>query len=138
MILFNKKAKNKRFINKMYINANKINEIRFFEKGLFYTNFIIRNILFSLDNGYRFEMFPVEIDILRRLNLEKYEDYLSIYSPVDRKIDEFEELIKQHRSEFLNIIDEIESEVDFVFNKMANGGENTVIKLDYLRFKRCL
>ena len=133
MILINEKAK-----NKMYINSSKINEIKFFEKGLFYTTFIIRNILFSLDNGYRFEMFPVEIDILRRLNLEKYEDYLSIYSPVSKKIDEFQELIEQHRFEFLKIVDEIESEVDFVFNKMASGGEETVIKLDYLRFKRCL
>ncbi len=129
----------------MYINSSKINEIKFFEKGLFYTNFIIRNILFSLDNGYRFEMFPVEIDILRRLDLEEYEDYLSIYSPVSKKIDEFEEVIKQHKFEFLKIIDEIESEVDFVFNKMAyelhkicSGGEETTIKLDYLRFKRCL
>ena len=133
MILFNKKIN-----NKMYINSSKINEIKFFEKGLFYSEFIIRNILFSLDNGYRFEMFPVEIDILRRLDLEKYEDYLSIYSPVSRKIDEFKEVIKQHKLEFLKIVDEIKSEVDFVFNKMANGGEETVIKLDYLRFKRCL
>ena len=133
MILFNEKTK-----NKMYVNSSKINEIDFFEKGLFYTNFIIQNILFSLDNGYRFELFPVEIDILRRLNLEKYEDYLSIYSPVDRKIDEFEEVIKQHRSEFLKVVDEIENEVKKVFNLMVVGGEDKFIKLDYLRFKRCL
>lgn len=133
MILINEKTK-----NKMYINSSKINEIKFFKKGLFYTTFIIRNILFSLDNGYRFEMFPVEIDILRRLNLEKYEDYLSIYSPVSKKIDEFKEVIKQHRFEFLKVVDEIESEVDFVFDEMASGGEGTAIKLDYLRFKRFL
>lgn len=136
MILFNEKINT--INNKMYINADKINEIEFFEKGLFYTTFIIRNILFSLDNGYRFEMFPNELDILKRLNLEEYKDYLSIHSPVDRKIDEFKAVIKQHGSEFLRIIDEIESEVDSVFNKMATGGEETIIKLDYLRFKRCL
>jgi len=122
MILLNEKTK-----DKMYVNSSKINEIKFFEKGLFYTTFIIRNILFSLDNGYRFEMFPVEFDILKRLNLEEYKDYLSIYSPVSKKIDEFEEVIKQHRSEFLKIVDE-----------MTSGGEEKVIKLDYLRFKRCL
>lgn len=133
MILFNEKTK-----NKMYINANKINEIKFFEKGIFYTAFIIRNILFSLDNGYRFEMFPVEIDILRRLGLEEYKDYLSIFNPVSKKIDEFQELIENHRFEILKIVDEIESEVDFVFDEMASGGEGTVIKLDYLRFNRCL
>ena len=133
MILINKKTK-----DKMYINSSKINEINFFEKGLFYSEFIIRNILFSLDNGYRFEIFPVEIDILRRLNLEEYQDYLSIHSPVNRKIDEFKEVIKQHWFEFLNILCEIESEVNSVFNKMATGGEETIIKLDYLRFKRCL
>lgn len=136
MILFNEKINT--INNKMYINADKINEIEFFEKGLFYTTFIIRNILFSLDNGYRFEMFPNELDILKRLNLEEYKDYLSIHSPVDRKIDEFKAVIKQHGSGFLRIIDEIESEVDSVFNKMATGGEETIIKLDYLRFKRCL
>ena len=133
MILINKKTK-----DKMYINSSKINEINFFEKGLFYSEFIIRNILFSLDNGYRFEMFPVEFDILKRLNLTEYKDYLSIHSPVSRKIDEFKEVIKQHWFEFLKIIDEIESEVNSVFNKMATGGEETIIKLDYLRFKRCL
>ena len=133
MILFNKKTK-----DKMYVNSSKINEINFFEKGLFYSEFIIRNILFSLDNGYRFEMFPVEIDILKRLNLKEYQDYLSIHSPVERKIDEFKEVIKQHRFDFLKIVDELESELDSVFNKMSNGGEETVIKLDYLRFKRCL
>lgn len=133
MILFNEKTK-----NKMYINSSKINEIKFFEKGLFYTTFIIRNILFSLDNGYRFEMFPVEFDILKRLNLEEYKDYLSIYSPVSKKIDEFKEVIKQHRFEFLKIVDEIESEVDFVFDEMASGVEGTAIKLNYLRFTRCL
>ena len=136
MILFNEKINT--INNKMYINADKINEIEFFEKGLFYTTFIIRNILFSLDNGYRFEMFPNELDILKRLNLEEYKDYLSIHSPVDRKIDEFKAVIKQHGSKFLRIIDEIESEVDSVFNKMATGGEETIIKLNYLRFKRCL
>ena len=133
MILINKKTK-----DKMYINSSKINEINFFEKGLFYSEFIIRNILFSLDNRHRFEMFPVEIDILRRLNLEEYQDYLSIHSPVNRKVEEFKEVIKQHWFEFLKIIGEIESEVDSVFNKMATGGEETIIKLDYLRFKRCL
>ena len=133
MILINEKTK-----DKMYINSSKIIEISFFEKGLFYTTFIIRNILFSLDNRYRFEMFPVEIDILKRLNLEEYQDYLSIHSPVARKKDEFKEVIKQHRFDFLKIIDEIESEVDSVFNKMATGGEETIIKLDYLRFKHCL
>ena len=133
MILFNKKTK-----DKMYINSSKINDINFFEKGLFYSEFIIRNILFSLDNGYMFELFPNEFDILKRLNLEEYKDYLSMYSPVDRKIDEFKEVIKQHRFDFLKIIDEIESEVDSVFNKMATGGEETIIKLDYLRFRRCL
>ena len=133
MILINKKTK-----DKMYINSSKIIEISFFEKGLFYSEFIIRNILFSLDNGYRFEMFPNELDILKRLNLEEYQDYLSINSPVSRKIDEFKEVIKQHWFEFLKIIIEIESEVDSVFNKMATGGEETIIKLDYLRFKRCL
>lgn len=136
MILINEKINT--INNRMYINADKINEIEFFEKGLFYTTFIIRNILFSLDNGYRFEMFPNELDILKRLNLEEYKDYLSIHSPVDRKIDEFKAVIKQHGSGFLRIIDEIESEVDSVFNKMATGGEETIIKLDYLRFKRCL
>lgn len=136
MILINEKINT--INNRMYINADKINEIEFFEKGLFYTTFIIRNILFSLDNGYRFEMFPNELDILKRLNLEEYKDYLSINSPVDRKIDEFKAVIKQHGSGFLRIIDEIESEVDSVFNKMATGGEETIIKLDYLRFKRCL
>ena len=133
MILINEKAR-----DKMYVNSSKINEVKFFEKGLFYSEFIIRNILFSLDNGYRFEMFPVEIDILKRLNLEEYQDYLSINSPVSKKIDEFKAVIKQHGSEFLKIIDEIESEVGSVFNKMATGGEETIIKLDYLRFKRCL
>ena len=133
MILINEKTK-----DKMYINSSKIIEISFFEKGLFYLEFIIRNIIFVLDNRYRFEMFPVEIDILRRLNLEEYQDYLSIHSPVDRKIDEFKEVIKQHRFDFLKIVDEIESEVDSVFNKMATGGEETIIKLDYLRFKHCL
>ena len=63
MILINKKTK-----DKMYINSSKINEINFFEKGFFYSEFIIRNILFSLDNGYRFEMFSNEFDILKRLN----------------------------------------------------------------------
>lgn len=133
MILINKKTK-----DKMYINSSKINEINFFEKGLFYSEFIIRNILFSLDNGYRFEMFPVEIDILKRLNLEEYQDYLSIHSPVERKINEFKEVIKQHRFEIFTVVNEIESEVDSVFNKMATGGEETIIKLNYLRFKRCL
>ena len=133
MILINEKTK-----DKMYINSSKINEINFFEKGLFYSEFIIRNILFSLDNGYMFELFPNEFDILKRLNLEEYKDYLSMYSPVDRKIDEFKEVIKQHRFDFLKIIDEIESEMDSVFNKMATGGEETIIKLDYLRFRRCL
>lgn len=133
MILINKKTK-----DKMYINSSKINEINFFEKGLFYSEFIIRNILFSLDNGYRFEMFPVEIDILKRLNLKEYQDYLSIHSPVERKINEFKEVIKQHRFEIFTVVNEIESEVDSVFNKMATGGEETIIKLDYLRFKRCL
>ena len=136
MILFNEKINT--INNRMYINADKINEIEFFVKGLFYRNFVIRNILFSLDNGYRFEMFPNEFDILKRLNLEEYKDYLSINSPVDRKLEEFEKVIKQHGSEFLKIIDEIESEVDSVFNKMSTGGEETIIKLDYLRFKRCL
>lgn len=136
MILFNEKINT--INNKMYINADKINEIEFFEKGLFYTTFIIRNIIFSLDNGYRFEMFPNELDILKRLNLEEYKDYLSIHSPVSKKIDEFKAVIKQNGSAFLKIIDEIESEVDSVFNKMATGGEETIIKLDYLRFKRCL
>ena len=133
MILINEKTK-----DKMYINSSKSNEINFFEKGLFYSEFIIRNILFSLDNGYMFELFPNEFDILKRLNLEEYKDYLSMYSPVDRKIDESKEVIKQHRFDFLKIIDEIESEVDSVFNKMATGGEETIIKLDYLRFRRCL
>ncbi len=133
MILFNKKTK-----DKMYVNSSKINEIKFFERSIFYSAFITRNIIFSLDNGYRFEMFPVEIDILKRLNLEEYQDYLSIHSPVSRKIDEFKEVIKQHRFDFLKIVDELESELDSVFNKMSNGGEETVIKLDYLRFKRCL
>ena len=133
MILINEKIK-----DKMYINSSKINEINFFEKGLFYSEFIIRNILFSLDNGYRFEMFPNELDILKRLNLEEYKECLSIYSPVSKKIGEFKEVIKQHWFEFLKIICEIESEVDSVFNKMATGGEETIIKLDYLRFKRCL
>ena len=136
MILFNEKINT--INNRMYINSDKINEIKFFEKGLFYTTFIVRNILFSLDNGYRFEMFPNEFDILKRLNLEEYKDYLSINSPVSKKIDEFRTVIKQHGSGFLRIIDEIESEVDSVFNKMATGGEETIIKLDYLRFKRCL
>ena len=133
MILINEKTK-----DKMYINSSKINVINFFERSIFYSEFIIRNILFLLDNRHRFEMFPVEIDILRRLNLEEYQDYLSIHSPVDRKIYEFKEVIKQHRFDFLKIIDEIESEVDSVFNKMATGGEETIIKLDYLRFKSCL
>ena len=133
MILINEKAR-----DKMYVNSSKINEVKFFKKGMFYTTFIIRNILFSLDNGYRFEMFPNEFDILKRLNLEEYKDYLSINSPVSKKIDEFRTVIKQHGSGFLRIIDEIESEVDSVFNKMATGGEETIIKLDYLRFKRCL
>ena len=133
MILINEKTK-----DKMYINSSKSNEINFFEKGLFYSEFIIRNILFSLDNGYMFELFPNEFDILKRLNLEEYKDYLSINSPVSKKIDEFKSVIKQHGSEFLRIIDEIESEVDSVFNKMATGGEETIIKLDYLRFRRCL
>ena len=133
MILINKKAR-----DKMYVNSSKINEVNFFKKGMFYTTFIIRNIIFSLDNGYRFEMFPNEFDILKRLNLEEYKDYLSINSPVSKKIDEFRTVIKQHGSGFLRIIDEIESEVDSVFNKMATGGEETIIKLDYLRFKRCL
>ena len=133
MILINRKTK-----DKMYINSSKINEINFFKKGMFYTTFIIRNILFSLDNGYRFEMFPVEFDILKRLNLEEYKDYLSMCSPVSKKINEFRAVIKQHGSGFLRIINEIESEVDSVFNKMATGGEETIIKLDYLRFKRCL
>lgn len=133
MILINEKAR-----DKMYVNSSKINEVKFFEKGLFYTTFIIRNILFSLDNGYRFEMFPNELDILKRLNLEEYKDYLSMCSPVSKKIDEFRTVIKQHGSGFLRIIDEIESEVGSVFNKMATGGEETIIKLDYLRFKRCL
>lgn len=136
MILINEKINT--INNRMYINADKINEIKFFEKGLFYSKFIIRNILFSLDNGYRFEMFPNELDILKRLNLEEYKDYLSIHSPVSKKIDEFKAVIKQNGSAFLRIIDEIESEVDSVFNKMATGGEETIIKLDYLRFKRCL
>lgn len=136
MILINEKINT--INNRMYINANKINEINFFKKGLFYSEFIIRNILFSLDNGYRFEMFPNEFDILKRLNLEEYQDYLSINSPVSKKIDEFKSVIKQHGSGFLRIIDEIESEVNSVFNKMATGGEETIIKLDYLRFKRCL
>lgn len=136
MILFNEKINT--INNRMYINADKINEIKFFEKGIFYTTFIIRNIIFSLDNGYRFEMFPNEFDILKRLNLEEYKDYLSINSPVSKKIDEFRTVIKQHGSGFLRIIDEIEFEVDSVFNKMATGGKETIIKLDYLRFKRCL
>ena len=133
MILINRKTK-----DKMYVNSSKIIEISFFEKGLFYSEFIIQNILFSLDNGYRFEMFPNEFDILKRLDLEEYKDYLSINSPVSKKIDEFKEVIKQHWFEFLKIIYEIESEVDSVFNKMATGGEEAIIKLDYLRFKRCL
>ena len=133
MILINEKTK-----DKMYINSSKINVINFFERSIFYSEFIIRNILFLLDNRHRFEMFPVEIDILRRLNLEEYQDYLSIHSPVDRKIDEFKEVIKQHRFDFIKIVDEIESEVDSVFNKMATGEEETIIKLDYLRFKSCL
>ena len=133
MILINEKTK-----DKMYVNSSKINEIKFFEKSIFYSAFITKNILFSLDNGYRFEMFPVELDILRRLGLEKYKDCLSILNPSKKKIDEFQELIEQHRFEILKVVDEIESEVDSVFNKMATGGEETIIKLDYLRFKRCL
>lgn len=136
MILINEKINT--INNRMYINADKINEIKFFTKGIFYTTFIIRNIIFSLDNGYRFEMFPNEFDILKRLYLEEYKDYLSINSPVSKKIDEFKAVIKQHGSGFLRIIDEIESEVDSVFNKMVTGGKETIIKLDYLRFRRCL
>lgn len=133
MILINEKTK-----DKMYINASKINEIKFFEKGLFYTTFIVRNILFSLDNGYRFEMFPVELDILRRLGLEEFKKYLPPLNPKSADLDIFMEEISKHRFEILKVVDEIESEVGSVFNKMATGGEETIIKLDYLRFKRCL
>ena len=109
MILINEKTK-----DKMYVNSSKINEIKFFEKSIFYSAFITRNIIFSLDNGYRFEIFPVEIDILRKLGLEE---------------------ISKHRFDILKIVDEIESEIENVFNAMVIGD---VIKLDYLRFKRCL
>ena len=133
MILINEKTK-----DKMYINSSKINEIKFFEKGLFYTTFIIRNILFSLDNGYRFEMFPLEIDILRRLGLEEFKKYLPPLNLKSDDLDIFMQEISKRRFEFLKVVDEIESEVDSVFNKIATGGEETIIKLDYLRFKRCL
>ena len=133
MILINEKTK-----DKMYINANKINEIKFFEKGLFFTTFIIRNILFSLDNGYRFEIFPVELDILRRLGLEEFKKYLPPFNLKSDDLDIFMQEISKRRFEFLKVVDEIESEADSVFNKIATGEEETIIKLDYLRFKRCL
>ena len=133
MILINEKTK-----DKMYINSSKINEIKFFEKSIFYSAFITRNIIFSLDNGDRFEIFPVEIDILRRLGLEEFKKYLLPINLKSSDLDIFMEEISKHRFEILKVVDEIESEVDSVFNKMACGGEETVIKLDYLRFKRCL
>ena len=133
MILINEKTK-----DKMYVNSSKINEIKFFEKGLFYTTFIIRNILFSLDNGYRFEIFPLEIDILRKLGLEEFKKYLPPFNLKSDDLDIFMQEISKRRFEILKVVNEIESEVDSVFNKMATGGEETIIKLDYLRFKRCL
>ena len=48
------------------------------------------------------------------------------------------EEISKYKFEILKVIDEIESEIDSVFNKMVTGGEETIIKLDYLRFKCCL
>ena len=133
MILINEKTK-----DKMYVNASKINEIKFFERSIFYSTFITKNILFSFDNGYRFEMFPVEIDILRRLGLEEFKKYLPPLNPKSADLDIFMEEISKRRFEFLKVVDEIESEADSVFNKMVTGGEETIIKLDYLRFKRCL
>ena len=133
MILIDEKTK-----DKMYINASKINEIKFFERSIFYSAFIVRNILFSLDNGYRFELFPVELDILRRLGLEEFKKYLPSFNLKSDNLDIFMQEISKHRFEILKVVDEIESEVGSVFNKMVTGGEETIIKLDYLRFKRCL
>lgn len=133
MILINEKTE-----NKMYINSSKINEIKFFEKSIFYSAFITKNILFSLDNGYRFEVFPVEIDILRKLGLEEFRKYLPPLNPKSADLDIFMEEISKRRFDILEIINEIENEVENVFNLMVDGGEETVIKLDYLRFTRCL
>ena len=133
MILINEKTK-----DKMYINANKINEIKFFERSIFYSAFITKNIIFSLDNGYRFEVFPVEIDILRKLGLEEFRKYLPPINLKSDDLDVFMQEISKRRFEILKVVDEIESEVNSVFNKMVTGGEETIIKLDYLRFKRCL
>ena len=130
MILINEKTK-----NKMYVNTSKINEIKFFEKSIFYSAFITRNIIFSLDNGYRFEIFPVEIDILRRLGLEEFKKYLPPFNLKSDNLDIFMEEISKHRFDILKIVDEIETEIENVFNAMVIGD---VIKLDYLRFKRCL
>lgn len=133
MILINEKTE-----NKMYINSSKINEIKFFEKSIFYSAFITKNILFSLDNGYRFEMFPLEIDILRKLGLEEFRKYLPPINLKSDDLDIFMEEISKRRFDILEIINEIENEVENVFNLMINGGEETVIKLNYLRFTRCL
>ena len=130
MILINEKTK-----DKMYVNSSKINEIKFFEKSIFYSAFITRNIIFSLDNGYRFEIFPVEIDILRRLGLEEFKKYLPPINLKSDNLDIFMEEISKHRFDILKIVDEIETEIENVFNAMVIGD---VIKLDYLRFKRCL
>ena len=83
-------------------------------------------------------MFPLEIDILRKLGLEEFRKYLPPFNLKSFDLDIFMEEISKHKFEFLKIINEIESEADSVFNKMATGGEETIIKLDYLRFKRCL
>ena len=130
MILINEKTK-----DKMYVNSSKINEIKLFERSIFYSAFITRNIIFSLDNGYRFEIFPVEIDILRRLGLEKFKNYLPPFNLKSSDLDIFMEEISKHRFDILKIVDEIETEIENVFNAMVIGD---VIKLDYLRFKRCL